>query len=66
MKEIRYVFVYLILVFIYCMPTIIAQAIKHRYRWPITAINLVLGVLVIPWIFCLIWAVWPEETKLRK
>jgi hypothetical protein len=66
MREIRYVFVYVVAVFLYCLPTIIAQSIRHPYRWPITAINLVLGVLGIPWIFCLVWALWPQEMVTKK
>jgi len=41
-------------------PTILAHARRHRYRWPITALNLVLGITGIGWLAALIWSVWPQ------
>jgi hypothetical protein len=46
---------------LYLSPSIIAHLRRHHYRWPITAINVLLGVTGIAWLICLIWAVWPED-----
>jgi Superinfection immunity protein len=42
-------------------PTIIAHWRQHHFRWPITAVNIVLGLTGIGWLAALVWAVWPED-----
>lgn len=49
---------------IYFVPTIIAFARKHHYRWVIFAINLVTGVTILGLLVSLVWAVWPNQTAL--
>jgi hypothetical protein len=48
---------------LYVAPCVIAHWRRHRYRWPITAINLLLGVTGIGWLVCLVWALWPGNPR---
>jgi len=61
MRDALYIVAILTGLALYVSPAIVAHLRKHYYRWPITIINIVLGLTVIGWLFCLIWAVWPED-----
>jgi uncharacterized membrane protein YfcA len=40
----------------YFIPSIIASSRRHKERWPIFLVNLLLGCSVIGWIVALIWS----------
>lgn len=46
----------LLTVALYCLPTIIAVARKHRNRFAIGLVNIFLGWSVIGWFVALVWA----------
>ena len=48
--------VLLLLLFVYFLPLVIAQARNHDALYPIFGINLILGWTVIGWFIALIWA----------
>lgn len=49
---------------VYLLPTIIAFARRHRFKWPIAAFNVGAGWSGIGWIWTLVWAVWPERSAM--
>lgn len=49
---------------LYALPSIIAIARGHAYRWVILAINLVAGWTLLGWLGSMVWAVWPSEKAL--
>jgi len=50
----------IIALLIYLLPAIIAFSRRHRYKWPIAIISIVLGGMVIPWVGALVWACMPR------
>ena len=61
MRDALYILAILTAALLYLSPSVIAHLRQHYYRWPITAINIVLGLTGIGWLVCLVWAVWPED-----
>jgi hypothetical protein len=61
MRDALYILAILTGAFIFLSPSFIAHWRRHHYRWPITTINVVLGVTGIAWLVCLIWALWPDD-----
>ncbi len=61
MRDALYIIALVTGALLFCAPALIAHWRKHHYRWPITVINLLLGLTGVGWIICLIWAVWPED-----
>ncbi len=49
---------------VYLLPTIIAFARRHRFKWPIAAFNIGAGWSGIGWIWTLVWSVWPERSAM--
>lgn len=45
------------------IPSIIAFHRNHYWKWVIFALNLGLGFNILGWLIPLIWAVWPNQTK---
>jgi uncharacterized protein len=54
----------LVLLALYGVPTIIAFARGHAYKWVILAINVFAGWTGLGWLTILVWAVWPREKAL--
>ena len=54
----------IIIIFGYCLPTIIAWRRDHHYKWVIGAINLVFGFTGLGYLAAFAWAVWPKQTAL--
>ena len=61
MRDALYILAILTGAALYLSPSIVAHWRRHHYRWPITAINVLLGVTGIAWLICLVWALWPED-----
>jgi len=61
MRDALYIVALLTGALLFFSPSLIAHWRKHRYRWPLTAINVVLGITGIAWLVCLVWALWPED-----
>jgi hypothetical protein len=61
MRDALYILAIITGALLYLAPCIIAHVRRHHYRWPITAINLFLGLTGVAWLLCLVWAVWPEN-----
>ena len=57
------VILFLVLGFLYFLPTTIAIHRGHSYKWVILGIN-VIGFWIIPWVAAFVWAVWPKEKSL--
>lgn len=47
---------------LYFLPTIIAFARSHHYRWIIFAINLIAGLSGLGYLVAFVWALWPRQT----
>ena len=48
-------------IWIYILPSIIAFQRNHKYKWPIAAINILLGWSVFAWVGSLVWAIMPNN-----
>ena len=58
---------FLVALFIYFIPTIVAFARNHTNALAIFILNLFLGFTLIGWVVALIWAVYNKEMpKIRK
>jgi len=55
------VFAVLLALLVYWLPTYIAFARNHEFKWIIMAINLVLGASGLGWLVAFVWAVWPQN-----
>ena len=55
-KVISFIFLIIITVLIYFVPTIIALVKHHTYKLYIIVINIILGWTLLAWIVCLIWS----------
>ena len=47
----------------YFLPFVVAYQRRHAYKWVIFAINL-FAFFGLPWVVCLVWAVWPSNKSL--
>ncbi|MBR4624292.1 MAG: superinfection immunity protein [Alphaproteobacteria bacterium] len=52
---------FLILAFVYFLPTIVAYSRNHTNALAILILNLFLGYTLIGWVVALIWAVYKKE-----
>lgn len=58
---------FLVALFIYFIPTIVAFARNHANALAIFILNLFLGFTLVGWVIALIWAVYNKEMpKIRK
>ena len=58
---------WLILAFIYFLPTIVAYSRKHTNALAIFILNLFLGGTLIGWVIAFVWAVYKQEPiKVKK
>jgi len=64
MKAIGYIFLAIVLLGLYFLPTIIAFRRDHAYKGIILVINLVFGLTGLGWAGSLIWAIFPSEKSL--
>ncbi len=66
MEDFIYVFAFILLLLIsillYLLPSIIAFARRHHYRWIIFFINVFACIGGVSWIVAMVWAVWPSDT----
>jgi hypothetical protein len=63
MRDALYILAILTGAFLYLSPSVVAHWRRHHYRWPLTAINVVLGLTGVAWLICLVWALWPDDPK---
>ena len=61
MRDALYILAIVTGALIFLSPSFIAHRRRHHYRWPITAINVALGITGIAWVVCLVWALWPDD-----
>ncbi len=47
---------------VYCLPSFIAFHRQHTYRFPLLAINLLLGWTLLGYIAAMVWACWPKTS----
>jgi hypothetical protein len=45
---------------LYALPTIIAIKRDHPYKWPIFAVNILVGCTGIGYVSALVWSLWPR------
>jgi Superinfection immunity protein len=64
LKVIGYLFLAILLIALYFLPTIIAYRRHHAYKGIIFVINLVFGLTGLGWAGSLIWAIFPAEKSL--
>lgn len=57
------ILIFLLLLFIYLLPTIVATSNKKDNSGAICAVNLLLGWLLIPWVICLAWAMCKDKPQ---
>ena len=57
------IFLVLVGIGIYCLPSIIAFEVKHPMRWPILGVNILLGSTVLGWLAALVWSFVGREKK---
>ena len=55
-------FALVIVLCIYFIPAIVAAFRRHKFLWPIFALNLIGGWTGICWVLALVWSVWPSKT----
>lgn len=61
------IILFLLLMFIYFLPTIIAYSRNHTNVLAIFVLNLFLGATFVVWVFALIWAVYKKDVvKIKK
>ena len=53
----------LAIIYIYCLPSIIAGKRKHKNKTPISLLNFFLGWTFLGWVIALIWSFSAQETK---
>ncbi len=58
--------VFLVFFIISFIPAIVAFARKHRSRWTISVLNVLLGWTVVGWVVTLVWAFSYPGEKARK
>ena len=56
--------VILVVALVYALPTFIAFARQHEYRWIIFAINVVVGATGLGWLIAFVWAIFPKDKSL--
>lgn len=58
-----YMFVGVLFILLYLIPSIIAFFREHHYKWIILVINIILGATGAGWLVAFVWAVWPKNTS---
>ena len=61
-----YFLAWLILLFIYFIPTVVAYSRNHTNALAIFILNLFLGYTLVGWVIALIWAVYKKDTVKSK
>jgi hypothetical protein len=60
-KDVGSLIAVVLVALLYLLPSIVAFARHHHYRWPIAVVNVLAGWTLIGLLACFVWAVWPRD-----
>ena len=63
MEVIMFLFMLLVCILVYFLPSIVAQSKQHKNLTGITLLNLFLGWSFLGWVAALVWAVQVQDNK---